>query len=139
MGDVTMSCCGSGKYFAAASLVVFVTIYVAAQIFATGQAFSMFLGWNYYLGIAVGFAVVLSYSTSGGFVAVVWSDIFQGTMMLLGLVLLPVVGLVSVGGFAPEVPRGRRSATGRPVTHRSSALAVGFPLGWLRSAPGRSR
>ncbi len=83
---------------AAATLVVFVTIYVAAQIFATGTAFHSFLGLNYYVGVLIGFGVVLVYSVSGGFVAVVWSDIFQGVLMFFGLVALPIIGLVLVGG-----------------------------------------
>lgn len=86
------------RLVSAGTLVVFVTIYVSAQIDATGKAFEGFLGWDYHVGIAVGFAVVLAYIVSGGFVAVVWSDVFQGTLMGLGLVLLPVVGVVAAGG-----------------------------------------
>ncbi|MEX1364736.1 MAG: sodium/proline symporter [Nannocystaceae bacterium] len=89
------------RMVSAGALVVFVTIYVSAQIDATGKAFESFLDWNYYLGIAVGFVVVLIYIVSGGFVAVVWSDVFQGALMGLGLVLLPIVGLVYAGGPTP--------------------------------------
>jgi len=87
------------RLVAAGALSVFVTIYVAAQIFATGQAFTDFLGWNYYVGIAVGFAVVMAYSISGGFLAVVWSDIFQGALMFFGLVTLPIIGIIHAGGW----------------------------------------
>ncbi len=89
------------RLVAAGALTIFVTIYVAAQIYATGQAFSDFLGWNFYLGIAVGFAVVMAYSISGGFLAVVWSDIFQGLLMFFGLVSLPVIGVMAAGGVEP--------------------------------------
>lgn len=84
----------------AGALVVFVTIYVSAQIDATGTAFENFLGWNYYTGALVGFLVVVAYIISGGFVAVVWSDVFQGAMMVLGLVLLPLAGFTAAGGAA---------------------------------------
>ena len=82
----------------AAALVVFIAIYVSAQIDATGKAFEGFLGWNYYAGAITGFVVVLAYITSGGFLAVVWSDVFQGALMVLGLAVLPVVGFVAAGG-----------------------------------------
>lgn len=88
---------------AAAGLMVFVTIYVSAQIDATGKAFESFLGWNYYVGIAVGFSVVMAYIVSGGFVAVVWSDVFQGALMGIGLVVLPIVGLIAAGGITPVI------------------------------------
>ena len=75
------------RVIAATALSLFVTIYVSAQIDATGKAFESFLGWNYYTGAIVGFAIVALYITSGGFVAVAWSDLFQGLIMLLGLVV----------------------------------------------------
>lgn len=90
---------------AAVALVVFVTIYVSAQIDATGTAFESFLGVNYFVGAILGFAVVMAYSVSGGFLAVVWSDIFQGTLMFLGLVLLPIVGVISLGGWGEVTTR----------------------------------
>jgi sodium/proline symporter len=89
------------RIISASALAVFVTIYVSAQIDATGCAFESFLGWNYYVGAVVGFSVVLVYIVAGGFLAVVWSDVFQGTLMLLGLIALPLVGLAVVGGFGP--------------------------------------
>ncbi len=86
------------RLIAAGALLVFVPIYAGAQVFATGGAFNSFLGWNHYLGATIGFAVVMLYITKGGFVAVVWSDIFQGSLMFLGLVALPIVGLLEAGG-----------------------------------------
>ncbi len=77
------------RILAAGALAIFVTIYVSAQIDATGKAFESFLGWSYYWGIAVGFGLVVAYTMSGGFFAVAWSDLFQGSLMLLGLVGVP--------------------------------------------------
>ncbi|MCB1051148.1 MAG: sodium/proline symporter [Acidobacteria bacterium] len=89
------------RLIAAGALVIFVPIYAGAQVFATGTAFHAFLGWNHYVGATVGFAVVMLYITRGGFTAVVWSDVFQGTLMVLGLVVLPLVVLVQKGGLGP--------------------------------------
>ena len=84
------------RIIAATALSVFVIIYVSAQIDATGTAFENFLGWNYYTGAILGFVIVLTYIFTGGFVAVVWSDLFQGIVMLLGLVLLPIVAYYAI-------------------------------------------
>lgn len=78
------------RIIAATALSLFVVIYVSAQIDAIGSAFESFLDWNYYLGALVGFIVVLLYISYGGFIAVAWSDLFQGTLMFIGLVLLPI-------------------------------------------------
>jgi sodium/proline symporter len=81
------------RLLAAIVLSVFVIIYVSAQIDATGSAFEAFLGWNYYMGALLGFCIVLVYILFGGFVAVAWSDLFQGSLMFLGLVILPIVAI----------------------------------------------
>jgi sodium/proline symporter len=79
------------RILAATILSVFVIIYVSSQIDATGIAFESMMGMNYYWGAILGFVIVLAYIFVGGFVAVVWSDLFQGLLMFLGLVLLPIV------------------------------------------------
>jgi len=79
------------RIVASLSLAVFVLIYISAQIDATGSAFERLLGWNYYTGAIIGFAVVVAYCVMGGFLAVAWTDMFQGAVMLLCLVMLPVV------------------------------------------------
>tara|TARA_R110002073_G_scaffold147687_3_gene300688 strand:- start:378 stop:1928 length:1551 start_codon:yes stop_codon:yes gene_type:complete len=87
------------RLIAAGSLVIFVPIYAGAQVFATGGAFHAFLDWDHYVGAAVGFGVVMLYITQGGFTAVVWSDVFQGSLMVIGLIALPLVILNHVGTF----------------------------------------
>ncbi|MCB9845005.1 MAG: sodium/proline symporter [Phycisphaeraceae bacterium] len=86
------------RLIAAGTLLIFVPIYAAAQVFATGAAFNDFLGWDHILGAAAGFGIVMLYVTSGGFTAVVWSDVFQGSLMLIGLVVLPIVAALHFGG-----------------------------------------
>lgn len=81
------------RKISAIALAIFVVIYVSAQIDATGSAFEAFLGWNYYTGAIVGFLIVLAYIFLGGFIAVAWSDVFQGILMFLGLLLIPLVAL----------------------------------------------
>lgn len=85
---------------AAAILAIFIVIYVSSQIDATGTAFELFLGWNYYTGALVGFAIVVAYIFTGGFVAVAWSDLFQGVLMFIGLVALPTVMLFNIDNLS---------------------------------------
>ena len=84
------------RIVAATALSLFVVIYVSAQIDITGKTFESFLGFNYYTGIAIGFGIVVVYIFSGGFLAVAWSDFFQGSLMFVGLLLLPVVAYFSL-------------------------------------------
>ena len=93
------------RLIAAGSLLIFVPIYAGAQVFATGVAFNGFLGWDHFVGAAVGFGVVMLYVTQGGFTAVVWSDVFQGSLMV----------------------EHRRSARRRPRLHRPGRPAGAGP------------
>ena len=131
------------RLIAAGALVIFVPIYAGSQVFATGKAFSAFLDMNYFLGATIGFLVVLFYITKGGFVAVVWSDVFQGSLMLIGLVLLPIVGLLEAGGVTNVLDTLRASdpshlslTAGQGWTPLTVATVVGFAaigIGFLGS------
>ncbi len=113
------------RLIAAIALVVNVVIYVSAQIDATGSAFESFLGWNYTVGALVGFGVVVTYVLFGGFVAIVWSDVFQGFLMLIGLVVLPVVGLITIGGF------GTAASSLHVIDPTLSSFSGGEPWGLI--------
>ena len=77
-------------------LSIIVVIYVSAQIDVTGKTFESFLGFNYYTGILLGFGIVVLYIFSGGFLAVAWSDFFQGSLMFFGLLILPIISFYSL-------------------------------------------
>ena len=85
---------------AATILSVFVVIYVSTQIDATGIAFESMMGLDYYWGALLGFLIVLVYIFFGGFVAVVWSDLFQGLLMFFGLIVLPIIIWTQMGSDA---------------------------------------
>ncbi len=90
------SCSNTLRIVSAISLCFFVLIYIAAQIDSTGKAFSAFLEWEYLVGAIVGFIFVAAYCIAGGFLAAAWTDMFQGSVMLLCLVMLPVVAWLSL-------------------------------------------
>ncbi len=128
------------RLIAAGTLLVFVPIYAAAQVFATGAAFNDFLGWNHYLGATAGFAVVMLYITRGGFTAVVWSDVFQGLLMVIGLVALPIVGYTQFDNLAGVTTALREIDPHLLALHGPGSIddATGAPLpstgGWTTSA-----
>jgi sodium/proline symporter len=89
------------RIIAAVVILSMVTFYVAAQLTASGKAFGSFLNLGYALGVVLGAAVILYYTTVGGFKAVAYSDLLQGVLMLGCLVTLPIVGIIDAGGWMP--------------------------------------
>jgi sodium/proline symporter len=80
-------------------IVSMVTAYTAAQLTASGKAFGSFLGTSYEAGVVIGVAFILFYTIVGGFKAVAYNDLLHGILMFGGLLLLPIVGIVAVGGW----------------------------------------
>lgn len=74
-------------------------VYTAAQLTAAGKAFDSFLGTGYSTGVLLGAAIILYYTTVGGFKAVAYSDLLQGVLMFLCLLVLPIVGIAAAGGW----------------------------------------
>jgi sodium/proline symporter len=73
--------------------------YVAAQMVATGKAFAGFTDLNYTQGVLLGATVIIAYTLVGGYKAVAWTDLIQGVLMLLGLIILPVIAINAAGGW----------------------------------------
>ena len=87
------------RMISAVVILSMVVAYVAAQLTASGKAFDTFLGTGYTAGVWIGLAIVLFYTTVGGFKAVAYSDFLQGVLMLGCLVLLPLVAIPAAGGW----------------------------------------
>jgi len=90
-----------------ASIIIFVCMmgYVAAQLTAAGKAFQSTFGWDFSLSVLIGSGVVILYTLLGGFMAVAWTDLIQGLLMMASLVVLPIVALIDVGGVSPLLAR----------------------------------
>ena len=97
------------RIIASIILVIMVTSYIAAQLTATGKAFKSFLQMDFILGTVIGLALILFYTVAGGLKAVARADFFHGSLMLLGLIVLPIGAMLRVGGFGPLV-EGLRAA-----------------------------
>ncbi|MDX1579199.1 MAG: sodium/proline symporter [Gemmatimonadota bacterium] len=113
------------RYLGAVIILSMVAAYTAAQLTATGKAFDSFLGTGYEAGVLIGLAVILFYTTVGGFKAVAYSDFVQGVLMLGCLFALPLVGIAAVGGWDAFVA-GLRAA--EPLALFGGQQAAGMDL-----------
>lgn len=87
------------RIISALVIIVFFTLYTSAGIVAGGKLFEASFGLNYYTGLFVTAGVVLAYTVIGGFLAVSLTDFVQGSIMFIALIIVPVVALVTIGGF----------------------------------------
>jgi sodium/proline symporter len=84
-----------------ASIIIlfFYTTYVGAQFVGAGKILNATFGLSEEWGMVVGATVVLLYTILGGFLAVAWTDLFQGLLMALVAILLPVLAFWKLGGL----------------------------------------
>ncbi len=80
-------------------ILVFFTFYTSSGFVATGRLFESLFGMHYHDAMFWGSLVMLAYTFFGGFLAVSWSDVLQGTLMFLALVLVAAMGVAMTGGF----------------------------------------
>jgi sodium/proline symporter len=87
------------RLFSTIAILVFYTAYLAAQLNGAGMMLEATFDIPVQYGLLIGAAVVLLYTMLGGFLAVAWTDLIQGILMTCVAVVLPIVGLIHVGGF----------------------------------------
>lgn len=80
-------------------IVIFFLVYTSSQFAAGGKLFVTIFGIDYTIGLVICAVIILAYTALGGFTAVCWTDTIQGTIMFFALIIVPVLGLVGMGGF----------------------------------------
>jgi len=95
-GDPT----GLLRVVSAIIILIFFTIYASAQLVATGKLFESTFNVSYATAVLMGGVVIIAYTFLGGFLAVCWTDLFQGTLMVLALLVVPLLAYIDVGGIS---------------------------------------
>ncbi len=85
--------------------LIFMVGYVSAQFVAGGKAFASGFGMDMGDGILLTALIVVIYTILGGFLAVSLSDMFQGILMILALVILPWIAIADAGGLSEVLNR----------------------------------
>ncbi len=86
------------RIIAALATLIFFVFYVAAGFYASGILISKTFGLDYTLSLWIGAAIIMLYTSVGGFLAVSWTDFFQGTLMLFVLLLVPFFAMKGYAG-----------------------------------------
>lgn len=77
-------------------IVIFFLVYTASALASGGKLFNTVFGVDYHIALFIGAAVILTYTFLGGFLAVCTTDFVQGTLMLVGLMIVPVIAYALV-------------------------------------------
>ena len=90
---------------AAVAILVGTVGYLGTQLLALGRLLETVLGlrvlgdWSLAAGVAIGLGVLLFYSVAGGMIAGVYTDVFQGTLMILAACTVFYYAMEAGGGL----------------------------------------
>jgi sodium/proline symporter len=60
-------------------------------------------GFDYKMAVTIGTISVVSYTLFGGFMAVCWTDMIQGLMMMAALLIVPIFALNNIPNNLPDI------------------------------------
>lgn len=86
-------------------ILLFFVFYTSSGFVAAGRLFEALFGIAYFEAMLWGTAAMLAYTFLGGFLAVSWSDVLQGTLMFFTLILVAILGVAMAGGVEATFAR----------------------------------
>ncbi len=81
-------------------ILLFFIFYTSSGLVAGGKLFESVFDLPYTWAVFTGTVAILIYTTIGGFLAVSWTDLFQGLLMALALVLVALIAMHNLGGWS---------------------------------------
>ncbi len=92
-------------------IIIFFLVYTASALASGGKLFNTVFHIDYHVALLIGAVVILAYTFMGGFLAVCTTDFVQGTLMLIGLMLVPIMAYALLSGdFSTLVEQGNAAA-----------------------------
>lgn len=111
-------------------ILVFFMLYVSAGLVAGALLLQSTLGLSYSTGLLISTGVIVTYTCLGGFVAITWIDFFQGSLMFLALLIVPMVTFFHLDTHAFQTLVQHTQSTYLDVFQGMSALGIISLLAW---------
>ncbi len=112
------------RVVAVVMILLFFTAYIGAQLTAGTKTFQAAFGLNAFDGTALITVIIAIYTVTGGFLAVSINDAIQACLMLVGLVVMPIVGIIKLGGMAALVNKLMATSPDYPLLAIGASVAI---------------
>ncbi len=124
---------GSGilRCVTALAIIVFFVFYTSSGFVGGALLFQTTYHISYHIALWVGAAFICAYIGIGGFLAVNWTDFFQGTLMFFVLLTVPILVLHHMGGWQHTINViGAIDAQDLDALHHISTITIVSLLVW---------
>jgi solute:Na+ symporter, SSS family len=87
-------------YLTSVSVIAYVVTKISVSLYAGALVLRAVLGWDFYTSATVMVIATGIYTVFGGLAAVIYTELLQAVVLLLGAVALTLIGLDQAGGMA---------------------------------------
>lgn len=87
------------RIICAVIFIIIFTVYAATGFKACGFLLNNIFGLDITISIIISAVIILSYTMLGGYKAVCYTDLIQGILMGLSLLIIPILGWLAIGSF----------------------------------------
>ncbi|MCP1387356.1 sodium/proline symporter PutP [Corynebacterium sp. TA-R-1] len=84
------------RFAAAVIIIFFFTFYVSSGMVSGGRYYESTFGGDYLTGMLIVGSITVLYTFIGGFLAVSYTDVVQGGLMFLALIIVPIMALFAL-------------------------------------------
>ena len=112
-----------------AFVLFFFTLYPSSGFVAGGKLFEALFQLPYHWALLAGGAAVISYTFFGGFLAISWADVLQGSLMFIALVIVAAMGWALIGGAGGI--NETFTALNAEMLDPFTSYTTGEALGWI--------
>ena len=125
---------------------VIMKIIMPSEVLSWAASEDLTLGANraYYIGLAIFATTVIAYTTYGGFLAAIWTDVFQSIIMAVGVMILFPLAIWKSGGLNAATLAGVRQTDigfafgpGASRDFHPLGLAISFFVMWAITGMGQ--
>ena len=123
---------GTIRIFSAIVILFFFTVYSSSGLVAAGKLFASILGIDYKIAVIIGVGTIVFYTFMGGYLACCWTDFFQGTLMFLAILVVPVMAYFTSGGMESIAYQAQIRDISLSILHGSKIGTMGIisALAW---------
>lgn len=136
--------CNLIPQFKAGAVILRIVLPAGAESWLAGGDPAASANAGYYLALAIFTATVVAYTTYGGFLAAIWTDVFQSLVMAVGVMLLFPLAMQASGGLEQATLSGMAQAgdgfafgPGAGRAFHPIGLAVSFFFMWAITGMGQ--
>ena len=112
-------------------ILFFFTLYVASGLKGGTLLFAHSFGASEQVALIVTTFVVVSYTFLGGYMAVCWTDLIQGLLMLAALVFCAILGYQAISGSAADITAANPKAFEFSTSFITGASLMAWGFGYF--------